>query len=273
MPPALDVWRKPSLTYTFFAICLVLSVWWWRHIPYPDVPFLALAVAALIVTLRGEMKPHEKSLWFVAFCLFVAVEMRSLRYAEDSQRDAFAKIGGQITKAIDTNDQHFSDTMGKLNAALQELTGGDSYMYFRAADPVEVGKTHAGGKNQMFFALGYPLLVGDYPLHDVTCSGQDIGTGQPWDIPYGTLYPNELGRPRMGHNFVFDEDISEPVHLSIFISASNGSYYEQFMFKKNKENKWRMALRVMKYSTAKNQKTLREWKDKDYPDRLVDWRK
>lgn len=269
----LDLWRKPLVTYISFAICTGLSLLWWFYIPLPDMPFLAMGVGALVVTLRGVMTSREKSLWLAAFCFFAAVEMRALRESEKNQAEAFAAIGAGITASIEKNDQHFTETMGKLsdvlsatNTNLQELTGGNSFVYFMPSEPTIVSRD-----KDVFCSLGFPVLVGEFPLHDVVVSGQDPVTGQPWIENQGTIYPKELGKPRQGKSFLFKDDIKTPVNVHVDITTSNGSYFEQIQLQKN-GNKWERALHLTK-ATDKGQRLVYDWKDKGYPAKQIDWNK
>jgi len=261
-----------------------------QRFPYDPVPGVAVALlglAAVVVAVRLEMEMWEKIGWIlVATVLFVA-EIHSIYIDRDKheleQSDAtkaqlrgFADIGGGIEQSVHESDRNFQDTMARSDKILTGLsssigfqTGGDSFLYVSVSDPVSLNNGNE------FVPVGLPIVQGQYPLHDVQAEGQQIETRQPWVIQYGTMYPQntgELGRARYAPpHLEFKDNHKEPVVTNISLSASNGSYFEEIQFRKNKSGKWRKAMRVINNTGAKRPIVRKTCIDPDYPENPIDW--
>ncbi len=114
----------------------------------------------------------------------------------------------------------------------------------------------------------FPRFKGADPLHGVFVA---IAGPLGWlpNIDYGTMLPNEIGRPRQGAELKF-ASTDNFVIFHIFINASNGSYSQQIRFKKV-DGKWRRASILSKYGSGR---TLYNWFESGFPvgqNGRVDW--
>jgi hypothetical protein len=67
--------------------------------------------------------------------------------------------------------------------------------------------------------------------------------GYRWSNFYGTYFPNEIGRERVGAVLWFKETDVQPITFYVFVNSSSGSAFEMIRFEKDGEN-WRRSIAV-----------------------------
>jgi hypothetical protein len=108
-------WHKKPLSVFLLYVFGVWLLLWNLHIPSPGKSVAALAVAAAVMTLMGELGGKEKVAWILILFGFLWVEIISIdveRKAQDElQRSAraeqlahFKEIGGGIRDSIKESD-------------------------------------------------------------------------------------------------------------------------------------------------------------------------
>jgi len=142
-------------------------------------------------------------------------------------------------------------TSVSIQNTLAELTGGDSYLYFAVSDPMGPTEIAVPGIAKGYVAAtAFPFLVGEFPLHDVVVSpscNPGVGRiGPLMGINYGTVSPNEIGRPRQDIYLQFPPTAQNGATCDLFISTSNGSYEQQVHFLMH-NNKWTWESTLFKY--------------------------
>jgi hypothetical protein len=160
----------------------------------------------------------------------------------------FIFIGGLTTYTI---WQVMHSTTVSMQNTLAELTGGDSYIYFIVADPMAPMEIEVPGIAKGYVAaIASPSLVGEFALHDVVVSpscSPGVGLiGPLTGFDYGTVFPNEIGRPRQGIYLQFPPTATKGATCNLFISTSNGSYDQQVHFLRQNDN-WTWASTLFKY--------------------------
>jgi hypothetical protein len=262
-----------------------------NDLPIKSVPSEAiglLAAGAVVVAVRTEyLSRSEKIGWIVvAFFLFL-VEMRIVTNDRAEQQAAFEEARYEeslsFKRALLDSELKFEATMKRSDAITQGLTeateletGGKSYMCFAIGEPNLLRGVDGSHFARIGIRYDKPIdimsasaiggIVGKYPLHNVFVSV--IGPlGRVADIDYGTIAPNELGRPREFAYLEFFPD-KKRQYFHITINASNGNYYQNVLFLKL-DGKWVWGSRLYKGGSAKG-KLVRIWIGKGFPKNYSD---
>src|ERR1700693_115210 len=229
--PRIPVWRRQSSTskqqsrdkriakWLPIAVLVSLGLWFciFRvfHISHPPVGTYigVLAFLAGLVTLWPPDNPLAKAAWLVIFGGFLVLEITTLyqqrtedietakknRIDEDNrfanllktEQDSFAEV-------LRENQEDFEASLGKMGNILNNITGGNSYIYFEPQ--IVDDKPIQGDVNYIpkgsIILNAYPKFVGSYPLGNVYIFINGPRPGLPPDINYGTVFPNERLRPR-----------------------------------------------------------------------------
>jgi hypothetical protein len=150
-------------------------------------------------------------------------------------------------------------TSVSMKHTLAELTGGDSYISFNVADPMGPTQIEVPGITKGYVAAtASPRLFGEFPLHNVVVSpfcNPGVGwIGPPTGFDYGTVFPNEIGRPRQGIYLQFPPTAQKGATCHLFISTSNGSYEQQVHFlMQNDKSTWASTLAKYGHSEFKQE--------------------
>lgn len=236
-------------------------------------------VAALMATREGPNR-WEKASWLILITVLMFAEIRNIYTTDREQTETFSKISKDLDttkkgldstqKGIEAAAERIEDTVTGVNTLYSEMTGGNSYMYLDISfigGPL--GIDIEGLKKGMMVGGTIPKFVGKYPLHNVFLSEfGPLGHGN--EIDYGTIFPNEIGRPRAYPQIYFYPDKPKQLFF-FFISTSNGSYGEVVLVKKFGD-KWLWACR---FSKSGHKKPIRTWSAPGFPkDQLnADWDK
>ena len=163
-----------------------------------------LALLGVVVPLiREHVGPREKAVWTLVLLALLLLEIHSIyedraehereqATARKEQLESFGKIAQGIDKTIENSDREFAATMGRTQAVLSNITGGNS---FAVVEPW----TFAGRNDMPLIVrnLGKNILTGV----TVTVFGQgafnmpgalDLYMRSVFDrIDVGTLHPGE----------------------------------------------------------------------------------
>ena len=257
------VWhRKPLSVVLLYASACVLAYWNWPS-PNPLPPgyaVTALAVAAAVMTLLGEMKGKEKVAWIAVLFAFLFLELNSIKIErktqEDIQKEArheqlqqFEKIGSGIEKSISESDRNFNATMGKTNQVLTNITGGDSFAY---VSPQNFFGDQFGG---VVWNNGEQALSG-LTLTIAYTSEENWGASFFQPIFIGTLGPHAYAPIP---NFIFRPKADPKTgqdNYWIMLSAQNGTVSQSVWFRRDHKNssQWAYAFQVSKQGSDKPQR-------------------
>jgi len=278
---ATQIKLHPTLYLVFQIMFLGWSLLWWRYPPAPGKAVLLLAVVAAIVTIQPQMTDNHRVVWLVIVFVLFFVEFRAINRDRDlhdkEQANAravetqnFRDIGDGIKQAIQESQRQFDATMKSMKGLWSETTGGNSYIYFDVSfvgGPIEI-EVPGVHKGEMV-SNGFPKFVGTYPLHNVFVAVLGPRGWLP-SIDYGTIFPNELGRPRQGLTLTFLPDRPKQ-RFNLFINTSNGSYSQDILFLKV-AGKWLWASHFYKYGMKK---PIRVWAVPGFPKEQLnaDWYK
>jgi hypothetical protein len=124
-------------------------------------------------------------------------------------------------------------------------------------------------KKGMMLVGTVPHFIGEYPLHNVYLSVHGP-LGLYNRIDYGTMFPNELGRPRESPTLPFWPDKPKQLFF-LFISTSNGSYGQVVLVQKFGDQ-WLWATR---FSKEGRKRPIRMWAQPGFPKKELkaDWDK
>lgn len=230
-----------------------LAIAWWPHLPawftwglilvalFPFVGGVLSILAELLLGQHRRFARRKRNLVLLGGFLGI-----------------FGALCGAVEQARDTYQ-------------LESLsTGGDGYIYLEIGDIAgPLGADSGILKKGMMVANTSYKFVGIYPLHNVYLSEfGPLGWGS--QIDYGTVFPNEIGRPRpLPYIYFYPNRPNQIFHFSI--SASNGSYH-QVVLVKQFGDKWLWAARFLKYG---QKQPIRTWAAPGFPeaDLNADWDK
>jgi len=166
--PEPGLWHKDRLSVVCLYVFIVFVWYWSLNIPSPGKAVTALAVAAAVMSLRGEMGGAEKLAWLLLLFGLLRVELTSIdtertvsetlrSQARQQEAESFRKIGEGITGSIRQSQRQFQATMGRsnkilgrVNTSIREQMGGDSYV-------VVIAVPHVGDQNML--AVGVNLCA------------------------------------------------------------------------------------------------------------------
>ena len=232
------------------------------------VSTLPLGGLAAAVTLRKEPSVGEKALWIVAITILMFAEIHNL-YVEAERQNGEAK---KVSDALDKTNQGLSKTLTGLdgivnklqgistgiNEAINNETGGDSYVMFAIGEPFiqkGVSGDHFLGMGMRYnkpidivSAVAIAQFFGKYPLPYVHASISGPIGPIFFEYDFGPLGPNDLGRSRP---FPYLEFVPEnkPQYFHIAINCSNGNYYQGVMFIKV-NGRWEWETKLYKTVSA-----------------------
>jgi hypothetical protein len=278
--PALRTWRMLSWVCVL-SLC-GLGIYWNVWLPPAGKGGLLLAVGAVLMPLFWEKaEVVGKMSWIAMVFILLAVEYRAIdkdrQVADQAQKDSLTLIGNGFTDVLKDQRTKFADllkksddsfrktteqasrqfdaTMSKSQENLNELTGGNSYLYFTVMEPIDLTDLKPSGNKDTDQFAGlvvtnlFMAFVGRFPLHDVHiakfCQGWQPG------IDYGTVYPTlkELGKLQPFPVLAF-RPLKDRQHCFLNINTSNGSYQQDLFFLKQNDH-WMYASRFSKYGRKK----------------------
>ena len=129
------VWHRKPLSIVALYVFLSLLLYWEFNIPSPGKSVGGLAVAAAVMSFRGEMRGKEKAAWILLLFAFLAVELRSIdqernaneqlrALARAEEENNFRDIGKNITTGIagvlDQSHRQFDATMQQFAANVKQ---------------------------------------------------------------------------------------------------------------------------------------------------------
>jgi hypothetical protein len=253
------VWHKKPLSVVLLYVSICVLVYWNWPSPTPLPPgyaVTALAVAAAVMTVLGEMKGKEKVAWIGVLFAFLVLELNSIKVErkaqEDIQKEAraeqlrhFGEIGKGIQQSIADSDRNFNAAMGKTNQVLENITGGDSFAYVSP---------------QNFSGDQFPGVVwnnGEQALSGLTLtiahtSDPDWGWAFFKPVFIGTIGPHEHAPIP---NFVFQPKADPKTgqdNYWIMLSAQNGTASQSLWFRRDKKNpaNWAYSFQVSKQTIS-----------------------
>jgi len=181
------VWDKAPIGLVALYVGMVFLWFWGYTVPSPGKAAVAMAVAAGIMAVRGEMGGKEKLAWIFLLVGFLVVEFKAIdkdRTDAETQRiDArnleltgFSAVARGINHSIELSRQQFGQTMtrsdriiGGVSDTIKTQTGGNSFAFITfTAEPAQAFEMHW---NNFFAPRGVPYFLvsvvshGKYPLH------------------------------------------------------------------------------------------------------------
>jgi hypothetical protein len=235
----------------------------------------AAGVVAAFMAIRAEdWKKAEKAFWIVIITVLWVLDVHNINREQqahfkeqkalsDSLSDTQVKVSTAIDqlKAVAEMQQKTNDV---ATENLNQITGGDSYVYFDCTQVMGPAEIAINGlpKGAMLSNCIYHF-VGKYPLQFHVSVEGPLGR---WEVEYGKMQPRELGRGREALGLIFFPD--NPYHFNITINASNGIYFQNVIFRKVGD-KWGWASRLYKYGGAK-QRLMKEFHSPEFPEKLMD---
>jgi hypothetical protein len=287
--------RKYTLPTVLIALVIVLMgvLWLERHV-LPALwewhPFVGLFIAVLALVgvlvplLREHIGKREKAAWTLIMFILVGLEIRSMYLynqdevaTRDQQLENATGLLNSLNESLILNERQFLINQQKFSTAISGIhkeldieTGGDSYIYFdvtQLGGPVEIPTS--GIANGAIFSMAVPHFVGTFPLQNIFVSEFCPSVGWLPSIDYGTMYRDEVGRPRQSPYVQFLPNATDPT-CNFWINTSNGSYGQDVRFFKVK-NKWTWASLLFKYPQkqpmryffgpgfVRDEETMKEW--------------
>jgi hypothetical protein len=140
------VWHKKPLAVFLLVLFVSLLLFWAFQVPPPGYAATALAVAAAVMTLTGEMKGKEKLAWILLLFAFLGSELRANREERNTQVEiqkaarynqdlvtlrelqSFEALGRALHASINENDRHFLATTARVDQTINTVTGGDGFL-------------------------------------------------------------------------------------------------------------------------------------------------
>jgi hypothetical protein len=246
---------------------LVLCAIWIRYVPTPGFAIGALgAVGVLVAIAADRVRGGHRVLWAAITVAFLVTEIRAIRKdrieQDRIQRETIQTIVNGYQLQTTQNQRDFQATMSQFDSATEKLaglaeqqgnvarlsrqnlyeqTGADSFIYIK---PDQIFPL-----NNEMRANTHPVFVGKYPLHDVFVA---VAGPMGWlpSISYGTVFPDEMGRPREAPALNWQSNADYPIVFNVFVNASTGSYSEQIEFKQI-DGVWRQSISLHKYGKPK----------------------
>ena len=264
------VWHKQPVAVVVIYLFLVLLWYWGFNVPSPGKAVTALAVAAALMSLRGEMGGKEKLAWTLLLFGFLFVENHSIDVErataeqnrinaiqqEDLRRkkedESFRGIAGEISRSIQQSQSQFSETMSGINQNIDAITGGYSFCYVTAMFSVDQSE-----------AALQVVTHGSSPLHNVDI--RRVETNGRHEIVY-FAYPNVpfLVQPiRQDLGTISLRGMDERRLLFDFFGM-NGMWHEVLEWKKV-DGKWTQALTVSKNKADGTLKPIYDHIDPSFP--------
>ena len=249
---------------------LLCSYWYWIP-PVPNKAVLAVAVAAVVMTL-SEMKPPHKALWLVIVFALAFIETKAIdKERKDSEQERaetrrkeneeFQGIASGINSAIDQSQREFGVTMKRsdrvlalqgreltgITKTIDTFTGSESYAYL-AYVPM-----------QGFLAFAHK---GDYPLYGVSARIADLDRTSASFIGVTVA----VGDMIKGHASMLQIPNGVPLqgdhfNANIFFNARNGDWVQLLRERRTKDG-WARAIRVEgMFTTLRKSKLMCETVD------------
>jgi len=235
--------KKPVPHWFHFGlqICVgAFALYWHWHLPAPNKAVLALASVAALMVL-AEMRPIHKVVYFFLILALVFTENRAIdkdrndfAQAEDHRRKdenkQFQRIADTLSDSLRQSQDQFSETMTRMEGVAKtekelfaETTGIGSYVYMMPSAPIFV--------NGRYEATIFPHLVGKHHVSGtiVSVNGPD---GPQGPVDYGSVFPNELQRPRQVITLRFGDDYKQPFLLELASAGQMGLFLKNFSFAK-----------------------------------------
>jgi hypothetical protein len=180
------VWHKAPIGLVALYAGMVFLWFWGYNVPSPSKAAVALAVAAGIMALLGEMGGKEKLAWIFLLLGFLVVEFKAIDKdradAEIERRDArnlelrgFSAVAMGINHSIDLSREQFDQNMMRsdriiagVSDTIKTQTGGNSFAFITfTAEPAQAFEMHW---NNFLAPRGVPYFLvsvtshGKYPL-------------------------------------------------------------------------------------------------------------
>jgi len=273
----LETMRRPVFRYTWIAaifqiVFIELARYWFLATPPPGYAIAALALAAVIMAVRGpRFTRAEEVIWICIACALFVVEIRAIandrtRFAKDEaqartdENASFQRIVSQLTESNERDQKRFAITTKELSVNLNTLTGGESSCYL-------AGVSLATPSYLVF------VHIGKFPLYGVVARivplSQDGKTVRPGSSLLGITVT--IGDMIKGHASIIQSlpkgliTSQDFFNANIFFTARNGDWEETLREKRIGEDV-RTALRVTgRFTTLQREQNICERIDPQFP--------
>lgn len=276
-------WHKKPLSI-FLLYVFIAVLWYWElYIPGPGKSVTVMAVAAAVMSFRGDMPGREKMAWICLLLGFLLLELTSIDternsnevvrvYTRRQEHEQFAGIASDIERSIKTSQASFNTTIGTIDENIKTVTGGDSICYL-----LIIGYGDTPDVIDMV-----AVNRGHYPLRGVSARVVDLDKAEAIFKANGgkmsmtQLTQNDInlkigdmavGSSQITQRLVTDKNETKR-NYNIFFSALNG-FWDQSLKLRRVANKWTMQMTVSKMAIDKNSHTTEvpvcSQEYKDYP--------
>lgn len=123
-----EVWKDVHVSILLCSVAFCTSLWALMSLPLPGVSIGILGVVAAVMSLRGEMRPVEKTAWIVILTMLLVAELRSItknnaQVASDRevQNRKLQTLNNELSQSISENQSRFRATIDGLGATLSRV--------------------------------------------------------------------------------------------------------------------------------------------------------
>jgi hypothetical protein len=263
------------------------QVWAWHPPVGVFIGILGL-ISVLVPWLRLNQSAKEKAIWTALMFLLLLLEFKSIAQdrSEQNQEQAtsraellanFQGIASRIEKSNGANRKQFTQTLRRVDAAINATTGGSGFIYFTAT-------LFGGSPQELDFIAENPSPV---PIYEVSAQIQDLvrnlrlnTEGKTYQTSAELIQDRIKIFPNLGSFAPRSSLMLTNVHTSIgteadqrflitFLSGRNGNWYEDLYLHRRDQGILR-AYRVYRSKVSGSpphvvNKTLLKHVDPDYP--------
>ena len=198
------------------------------------VAIMGLVVAA--VTFRREPERTEKACWIALMIVLLVAEIRNLYIAHAEQTAKLETISGDPTTSVP-----------RINKAVKNVTGGNSYTYLVAM---------MGPRPPFLLAV---QVVGENPVSNVSAdlqqiSGTDSSSRQ---LQLRSVHSVALGSDSFGPGITLTKEfIHQPGRYVAKVVSRNGDITEQIDIAQCSDGSWSQAIKMNGAGAKENDKLM-----------------
>jgi hypothetical protein len=223
-----SAWNSPYFAAGLIVFAFACCIFWLFRIPSPGKAVTAMAVAAAVMTLRGEIGGFEKFCWLTLLFIFLIVEIRA------------------IDKDRQEHEEKFRTTLQGFETTIAGITGGKTFPYLEVP-----GEQKPLGVVSLCKEGTDPLYEVTLELSVTTPLGGGASTGR-------TILEVSLGNIRAGARphfetiqlSSFDLKDKESVDICAAFEARNGSWHQIMYLRRiggwGPESRWLKASKVFR---------------------------
>lgn len=278
------------IAWLLVIVTLGLVIWSKVQAKSPGVAIGLLALAAVVMSVRPEMRPAEKFAWVLLLISFTLVEFQAITKSDErneavrnAQNLKFEAIVQDLKLATEASKSEYSSTIKHVDKVLTTtrevanlskdnlaaIQGGDSFFYFLVVGN-ETGAVLTKGRNNIRTAQLKVLDVYEYRAFLQKLSERKIISTDEMlktDDELRKSYSFSDLPPNVIHTFPIPnvQIHGDEIRYFAFPSALNGRLYETYIRKRLIDGRWVEAIRLVKDDGPKKGLVLFQKADKDFP--------